>query len=76
MISNHFCKKDRTGINRNNLSKQIYHLDILQDGRPKDEDAQAIDDILSPSSGSEYLVAIFRGVICQVISLYDDHITS
>ena len=42
-----------TEINRNNLSKQIYHLDILQDGRPKDEDAQAIDDILSPSSGSE-----------------------
>ena len=47
MISNHFCKKDRTEINRDNLSKQIYQLDTLQDGRPKDEDAQAIDDILN-----------------------------
>ena len=47
IISNHFCKKDRTEINRDNLSKQIYQLDTLQDGRPKDEDAQAIDDILN-----------------------------
>jgi hypothetical protein len=47
MISNHFCKKDRIEINRDNLSKQIYQLDTLQDGRPKDEDAQAIDDILN-----------------------------
>ena len=53
MISNHFCKKDRTEINRDNLSKQIYQLDTLQDGRPKDEDAQAIDDILNLPSGSE-----------------------
>jgi len=46
IISNHFCKKDRTEINRDNLSKQIYQLDVDRDGRPKEEDAQAIDDIL------------------------------
>ena len=46
IISNHFCKKDGTAIKRDNISKQIYQLDVDRDGRPKEEDAQAIDDIL------------------------------
>ena len=46
IISNHFCKKDGTAMKRDNISKQIYQLDVDRDGRPKEEDAQAIDDIL------------------------------
>ena len=46
IISNHFCKKDGAAIKRDNISKQIYQLDVDRDGRPKEEDAQAIDDIL------------------------------
>ena len=46
MVSNHFCKKDGTAMKRDNISKQIYQLDVDRDGRPKEEDAQAIDDIL------------------------------
>ena len=46
MVSNHFCKKDGTAIKRDNISKQIYQLDVDRDGRPKEEDAQTIDDIL------------------------------
>ena len=46
MVSNHFCKKDGTAMKRDNISKQIYQLDVDQDGRPKEEDAQAIDGIL------------------------------
>ena len=43
IISNHFCKKDGTAMKRDNISKQIYQLDVDRDGRPKEEDAQAID---------------------------------
>ena len=46
IISNHFCKKDGVAIKRDNISKQIYQLDVDRDGRPKEEYAQAIDDIL------------------------------
>ena len=46
MVSNHFCKKDGTAIKRDNISKQIYQLDVDRDGRPKEEDAKAIDGIL------------------------------
>ena len=46
IISNHFCKKDGTAMKRDNISMQIYQLDVDRDGRPKEEDAQAIDDIL------------------------------
>ena len=46
IISNHFCKKDGTAMKRDNISKQIYQLDVDRDGRPKEEDAQAIDGIL------------------------------
>ena len=46
IISNHFCKKDGTAMKRDNISKQIYQLDVDRDGRPKEEDAQAIDNIL------------------------------
>ena len=46
IISNHFCNKDGVAIKRDNISKQIYQLDVDRDGRPKEEDAQAIDDIL------------------------------
>ena len=43
MVSNQFCKKDGTAMKRDNISKQIYQLDVDRDGRPKEEDAQAID---------------------------------
>ena len=46
MVSNHFFKKDGTAMKRDNISKQIYQLDVDRDGRPKEEDAQAIDGIL------------------------------